>query len=246
MLKLVSNRVVSKELNLCDLCQQILFCLRVSMHGTKMSIHFRNVFWALAGCVFILGEWSFRSCRKWDNVQDEILALSKFALHHAEEGFLNKSLQVRDRILAAELVISSKILEMLTNPGDAVLGCLHFLQQLHDLPEIKKAFSLDSNEMNKSMRDLTASVHKINMIMFEFASMFIKAPPNLKDWPTTIKLEDQILNPLTDGVLVEIEGSKTVFKRKYLDANEVESKTDKSTAQTSEHCLPFIESTDNR
>ena len=130
---------------------------------------------------------------------DDVEYKSEVSYDNASEVFLNKSSPIADRVLAVKLVIIIKILQNLTNPEDAVLHCLHWLQKLHEV------YSLSVNETETTfpasgeLFKFTECVLGMNKILFQFVQMFSKPPPTAQDWPGTIKLDDQIYNPLING-----------------------------------------------
>ena len=198
ILKLIDDNVGNRELTLERCCKKIILHL-----SSKVSLNvFEDVIWTFRSCFVLLHEWSTSSNRKWDNTFKQILNLNDYFFTHAEERFLEESLVTKDRILAGKLVMSSKILEKLTNPNDAVLCCLQILQELHDHPDIQELFrpmiepvSLSSIK-KKSLTADAASVKNMNKILFEFARTFIKPPSTVQDWPATIKLDGKFFNPL--------------------------------------------------
>ena len=130
---------------------------------------------------------------------DDVEYKSEVSYDNASEVFLNKSSPIADRVLAVKLVIMIKILQNLTNPEDAVLHCLHWLQKLHEV------YSLSVNETETTfpasgeLFKFTECVLGMNKILFQFVQMFSKQPPTDQDWPCTIKLGEQIYNPLING-----------------------------------------------
>ena len=124
---------------------------------------------------------------------------SQVSHNKASEVFLNKSSPIADRVLAVKLVIMIKILQNLTKPEDAVLHCLHWLQALHEVYSLSvnetETTFLESGELCK----FTECVLDMNKILFQFVRMFSKPPPAAQDWPGTIKLGEEIYNPLMNG-----------------------------------------------
>ena len=176
---------------------------------------FKNYVWALSGTVVLLHEWSLGGYRKWDDTLERCLALSKYAARHAEEilakhaeerSFTDKRLFRYDHydvIKATTLMMMSKILENLINPEDAVVRCLQLLQQFHELlspPGLKD-------------EHFFKYVSCINRVLFEFANMVIKPPPNAADWPVTIKFDKKVINPEEIPKRVR----KEIFRPNYLD-----------------------------
>ena len=214
ILELMNGYVENRELTLNHRCEEIIICLGNEMKWEKTC---KDVLWALAGCVALLQEWSIESDLKWANTFEKILKLSQYGFKCARERFLEKSLVTKERILAAKLVISSKILEKLTNPNDAVLCCLQILQQLHDQPDIQGLFRVEAPGMASIERPVlssmkkksptaeqrkfsfeAASVKDMNKTLFEYARRFIKPAPTVQDWSATIKLDKKYFNPLEE------------------------------------------------
>ena len=69
-----------------------------------------------------------------------ISAKSSFEIAYskATEAFNNESLSTTERILAAKLRVASKILQCLEDPPMAIAFCMLYLQQLHELPAVRK------------------------------------------------------------------------------------------------------------
>ena len=80
-------------------------------------------------------------------------ALSSFkaAREKATAAFSNTALSTEDRILAAKLRVTSRILESLDNPDAAAVACKVYLEELHDMPAIKKIFSVQFEARVKSL-----------------------------------------------------------------------------------------------
>ena len=125
---------------------------------------------------------------------DDVEYKSEVSHDNASEVFLNISSPIADRVLAVKLIIMTKILQNLTKPEDAVLHCLRWLQKLHEV------FSLLVNETETTFPESgELFILGMNKILFQFVQMFSKPPPTAQDWPCTIKLGDQIYNPLING-----------------------------------------------
>ena len=58
----------------------------------------------------------------------------------ATEAFTNEALSTTERILATKLRVVSKILHCLEDPVMAIAFCKLYLQQLHELPAVKKRY----------------------------------------------------------------------------------------------------------
>ena len=62
------------------------------------------------------------------------------AYSKATEAFNNESLSTTERILATKLRVASKILQCLEDPSMAIYFCKLYLQQLHELPAVRKRY----------------------------------------------------------------------------------------------------------
>ena len=154
-----------------------------------------------------------------------------------------------DRILAAKLVIISKILKHLTKPEDSVLYCLRWLQKLHGvysllLEETKTSF-LEQDESRK----VAESILNVNKLLFQFVRMFLKPPPSTKEWPVTIQLDGQIYNPLIDGELLKERltgGTKVVSSPVKSDLGRVGSKEEDPVTDVEEYDARIMEGLSDR
>ena len=188
------------------------------------------------------------------------ITASEMVFKQASEAFSNESYE-GDKVLSAKLLIISAILSNLTKPEAAVLRCLQSLQDLHDLHTIRDMFSFLDREETKNtsieyMRSvkIAKSVININKILFEFAGMFFKPPPTVKEWPATIQLDEKIYNPLIDGPLFEdrlIHIDVAVSGSVNLDIGEDDdNKVKHPINDAAEYSVPIIESSgetaDNR
>ena len=190
---------VDRESTVSNCCRKIIFSLknRVFMET------FKGLVWGLSGAVFLLREWALGGYRKWDDTLERCLALSKYAAKQAEEIIPKNSeerfsynwLSRYDSFMVGELMMSTKILENLTNPNDAVVSCLRLLHQFHEL-----FFPLKD-------------VSRMNSVLFEFAKVVIKPPPNAENWPVTVKFDERIINPEEFPKRVR----KEIFRPNYLD-----------------------------
>ena len=62
------------------------------------------------------------------------------AYSKATEAFNNEALSTTERILATKLRVVSKILQCLEDPDMAIAFCKLYLQQLHEMPAIRKRY----------------------------------------------------------------------------------------------------------
>ena len=182
---------------------------------------------------------------------DDVEYKSEVSYDNVREVFLNKSSPIADRVLAVKLVIMIKILQNLTKPEDAVLHCLHWLQKLH------KVYSLSVNETETTfpasgeLFKFTECVLGMNKILFQFVQMFSKPPPSDQDWPCTIKLDDQIYNPLINGQYLKqrlTDGDKAASSIKLDMDEELDDPVtllEDPLSRLEEHSIPIIEACHN-
>ena len=183
---------------------------------------------------------------------DDVEYKSEVSLNNASEVFLDKSSPIADRVLAVKLVIMIKILQDLTKPEDAVLHCLHWLQKLHEV------YSLSVNETETTFPEsdesvkFTECVLGMNKILFQFARMFSKPPPTAQDWPGTIKLGEQIYNPLINGQYLKqrlIYGDKAASSTKIdmdIEFDDPVTLLEDLLPDLEEHSIPIIETSGNK
>ena len=113
----------------------------------------------------------------------------KVALEDATRAFCNEALSLPDRIMAAKLRVVSKILECLQNTKTAAVGCMLFLEELHNLPGIGETFTtyfeggMRSKFYKDSRLENVKSVLSLNFAIFEFVARFTGELPNMKNWP---------------------------------------------------------------
>ena len=163
----------------------------------------------------------------------------ELTINDARKAFLNKSSPTADRALAVKLVIIIIILQNLTKPKDAVLHILRWLQKLHEV------YSILIKERDESCK-FTEFVLNMNKNLFQFVRMFSKSPPAAQEWPGTIKLGEQIYNPLT---------AEQYLKERLTDADKAASSVEKldikfevedPITDLEEDSIPIIETIDNR
>ena len=156
-----------------------------------------------------------------------------------EEAFLSKSSPTADRALAVKLVIIIIILQNLTKPEDAVLHILRWLQKLHEV------YSILIKERDESCK-FTEFVLNMNKNLFQFVRMFSKPPPAAQEWPGTIKLGEQIYNPLIDEQYLKerlTDVDKAVSSIKKLD---IEFEVEDPITDLEEDSIPIIETIGKR
>ena len=121
----------------------------------------------------------------------------------------------------------------------AVLHCLRWLQKLHEV------YSILVKERDESFK-FTEFVLNINKNLFQFVRMFSKPPLTAQEWPGTIKLVEQIYNPLIDVKYLKqrlIEADKAVSSTETLD---FEFDVKDPVTHPKERSIPIIESRGNR
>ena len=107
-------------------------------------------------------------------------------------AFHNTALNTEERILASEVRFASGILEQLENPEIAASDCLQYLIELHDMPAIKKIFSVHIKGGIKfwlkkdSRREMVETVTMINLILADFISKFTKQRMAVFDSPPIV------------------------------------------------------------
>ncbi|CAB4010981.1 Hypothetical predicted protein [Paramuricea clavata] len=96
----------------------------------------------------------------------------------AAEAFWNEALDLPNRIVAAKIRVVSKILECLQDTDEAVVGCMLFLEELHNLPAIKETFStyfqggIKSWFYNDYRLEIIKPVIRLNFAVLEFVAKF--------------------------------------------------------------------------
>ena len=132
------------------------------------------------------------------------LAIERFkdARKRATDAFCIESLNIQDRIFAAELRIVSEMLESLESPENAITGCLPFLKKLHSLSVVREIFTVYLNKGIKSMLNKAErvenikSVMLINYVLFKYASKFGTSKYSfVLAWPT-LELADRSFHPI--------------------------------------------------
>ena len=159
----------------------------------------------------------------------------KAALEEATRAFCNEALSLPDRIMAAKLRVVSKILECLQDTKAAAVGCMLFLEDLHNLPGIRETFStylkggMRSKLYKDSRLENVKSVLSLNFAILEFAAKFSSELPNMKNWPRIdLSTRNKTIHPLfLDNDVVKkilgmeefqspIEGISTILLSEYI------------------------------
>ena len=130
----------------------------------------------------------------------------KASRERATDAFNNKSLSIKDRIMACKLRVAARILESgLDDPDAATAACLLALEELHRLPAIQEMFSVFIKGGLKSMLkkaerlENIMSVLSINHVLYDFASKYCtKSPIPLLAWPG-IELTERTFHPLLNA-----------------------------------------------
>ena len=105
----------------------------------------------------------------------------KEAEEQASEEFHNAALSTEERIIASEIRVASGIFQHLDDLEFAVRKCLHYLQELNDMPAIKEIFSVHLKGGKKS--DFMEPVIMIHCSLADFISKFTKQRIAVFDWP---------------------------------------------------------------
>ena len=120
----------------------------------------------------------------------------------ATHAFNNKSLSIKDRIMACKLRVAARILESgLDEPDAATTACLLSLEELHGLPAIQEMFAVFFKGGLKSMfkkaerLENIKSVLSINHALYDFASQYCSESHYLFTWPV-IELRGSTFHPV--------------------------------------------------
>ena len=120
----------------------------------------------------------------------------------ATDAFNNKSLSIKDRIMACKLRVAARILESgLDDPDAAITACLLSLEELHGLLAIQEMFDVFckgglTSMLKKSKRfENIMSVLFINHALYDFASKYCSELPIPLAWPV-IELTGRTLHPI--------------------------------------------------
>ncbi|XP_028411839.1 uncharacterized protein LOC114534575 [Dendronephthya gigantea] len=147
----------------------------------------------------------------------------KASRERATDAFNNKSLTIKDRIMACKLRVAAGILEIgLEDPMAATTSCLLSLEELHDLPAVQEMFSVFlkrgwKSKFNKAERsDNVMSVLFINHALFDFAAKHSCKYPNVLIWPG-IEVAGRKLNPILNA----IETLRSRNKKSALQLNRI-------------------------
>ncbi len=142
-----------------------------------------------------------------------VSAQDRFKKSHeaATYAFNNKSLSIKDRIVACKLRVAATILELgLEDPEAATTACLLSLEELHGLPAIQEMFAVFlkgglKSKIKKAERlENIKSVLFINHTLYDFVFKYICKLRYLFNWPG-IELKDRTFRPIlnTHEILTE-------------------------------------------
>ena len=129
----------------------------------------------------------------------------KASRERATDAFNNKSLSIKDRVMACKLRVVARILESgLDDPDAATAACLLSLEELHGLPAIQEMFSVFIKGGLKSMLkkaerlENMISVLSINHVSYDFASKYCSKAQYLLTWPV-IELTGRTFHPILNA-----------------------------------------------
>ena len=123
----------------------------------------------------------------------------------ATHAFNNKSLSIKDRIMACKLRVAARILESgLDDPDAATSTSLLSLEELHGLPAIQEMFAVFCKGGLKSMLkkaerlENIMSVLSINHALYDFAFKYCSESPIPLAWPV-IELTGRTFHPIINA-----------------------------------------------
>ena len=99
------------------------------------------------------------------------------------------ALSTEERILSSKVRIASSILEHLDHTEVAVSDCLHYLQELLNMPAIQQVFSVHIEGGIKSLfkktsrAEIVETVTMVNLILTDFITKFTKRRMAVFAWP---------------------------------------------------------------
>ena len=115
--------------------------------------------------------------------------------------FNNKSLSIKDRIMACMLRVAATILELgLEDPKAATTACRQSLEELHDLPTIRKMFAVFLKGGLKSKFSKAKRLENIKSVLFINHALYVSSKyssesPYLFTWPA-IESKDRTFHPI--------------------------------------------------
>ena len=145
----------------------------------------------------------------------------KASREQATIAFNNKSLSIKDRIMACKLRVAATILESgLEDPEAAITACLLPLEELHGLTTIQEMFAVFLKGGLKSMfkkaerLKIMMSVLLINHALYDFAAKYSSKSCNPFTWPE-IQLKDRTFHPVVNAheILMNISSSEDLVQQ---------------------------------
>ncbi len=137
----------------------------------------------------------------------------KASRERATDAFNNKSLSIKDRIMACKLRVAATNLELgLEDPEAATTACLLSLEELHGLPAIQEMFAVFLKGGMKSVYkkaerlENIKSVLFINHALYDFASKYSSKSLNPFTWPA-IELKDRTFHPILHALEILMKTS---------------------------------------
>ena len=129
----------------------------------------------------------------------------KASRERATDAFNNKSLSIKDRIMACKLRVAARILESgLDDPEAATTTSLLSLKELHGLPAIQEMFAVFCKGGLKSILkkaerlENIKSVLSINHALYDFVSKYCSESPIPLAWPG-IELTGRTFHPIINA-----------------------------------------------
>lgn len=133
----------------------------------------------------------------------------KDARKKATEAFSNTSLKTLDRVLAVNIGIMAVTLENIEKPSIALPECRHWLKDLHEMEEVKRAFQRALSRKSKkspfSGEDQTKcfqGVCHINWLIYDITQTMTKKVEKSWIWPC-IDVGEERVDPLRDARVAE-------------------------------------------
>ncbi|CAB4020932.1 Hypothetical predicted protein [Paramuricea clavata] len=166
--------------------------------ATRVYMNDTDIFNAALSLPQAIQQLKISSDKRFGSAQDCFKASREAATH----AFNNKSLSIKDRIMACKLRMAARILESgLEDPEAATTACLLSLEELHGLSAIQEMFAVFLKGGLKSMLKKTErlenimSVLFINHALYDFSSKYSSKSHYLFTWPG-IKLKDRTFHPI--------------------------------------------------
>lgn len=139
------------------------------------------------------------------------VACFKIAREKATDAFSNKALSTEDSILATKLKVISRMLESVADPSMTIDACKCYVKELHDMPAVKKIFSvhfsggIKSYVMRKKRLEHIVSVINISVALLKFMQDFCSGEVDTQgqDWPK-IELRCGEFNPICGNTVEEV------------------------------------------